>query len=34
MDAIPELGQHTQSILTELGYDAATIRQLHSEKAI
>ena len=34
MDAIPELGQHTQSILTELGYDAATIRQLQSEKAI
>lgn len=34
MDAIPELGQHTQSILSELGYDAATISQLQSEKAI
>jgi itaconate CoA-transferase len=34
MDAIPELGQHTQSILSELGYDAERINQLKSEKAI
>jgi itaconate CoA-transferase len=34
MDAIPELGQHTQSILSELGYDAERISQLKSEKAI
>jgi crotonobetainyl-CoA:carnitine CoA-transferase CaiB-like acyl-CoA transferase len=34
MDAIPELGQHTQSILSELGYDAERITQLKSEKAI
>jgi len=34
MDAIPELGQHTQSILSELGYDDARINQLKSEKAI
>jgi crotonobetainyl-CoA:carnitine CoA-transferase CaiB-like acyl-CoA transferase len=25
MGAIPELGQHTESILTELGFDAVTI---------
>ena len=34
MDAIPALGQHTELILSELGYDAAAITALHTEKAI
>jgi crotonobetainyl-CoA:carnitine CoA-transferase CaiB-like acyl-CoA transferase len=27
MGAIPELGQHSESILTEFGFDAAAIAQ-------
>jgi itaconate CoA-transferase len=34
MDAIPALGEHTESILHEFGYDAAAIAALKSEKAI
>jgi itaconate CoA-transferase len=34
MDAIPALGQHTASILEELGYDAAAITALENGKAI
>ncbi|MFT5440696.1 MAG: crotonobetainyl-CoA:carnitine CoA-transferase CaiB-like acyl-CoA transferase [Alphaproteobacteria bacterium] len=32
--ATPEAGEHTDALLTELGYDAATIARLHEEKAI
>jgi itaconate CoA-transferase len=34
MDAVPALGEHTDAILRELGYDAAAIEKLHAEKAI
>jgi len=34
MDAIPALGQHTDAILNELGYDTAHIERLRSEHAI
>jgi itaconate CoA-transferase len=34
MDAIPALGEHTASILRELGFDDATIAQLRSDGAI
>jgi itaconate CoA-transferase len=34
MDAIPALGQHTEAILAELGYDAEQISRLRGEKAI
>ena len=34
MDAIPALGQHTQAILRELGYDDAAIAHLSNAKAI
>ena len=34
MDPIPALGQHTESILSELGYDTAAITALHTKKAI
>ena len=34
MDPIPALGQHTVSILAELGYDAAAIAELETSKAI
>ena len=34
MDPVPALGQHTDSILSELGYDAAAIERLRQEKAI
>lgn len=34
MDAIPALGEHTESILNEFGYDVAAIAALKSEKAI
>ena len=34
MDPIPALGEHTAAILAELGYDAAAITALQTEKAI
>jgi crotonobetainyl-CoA:carnitine CoA-transferase CaiB-like acyl-CoA transferase len=34
MDAVPALGEHTDSILRELGYDAARIATLRGAKAI
>lgn len=34
MDPVPALGQHTESILAELGYAPERIAQLHSEDAI
>ncbi len=34
MDAVPALGEHTEAILRELGYEAAAIDKLRGEKAI
>ena len=34
MDAVPALGQHTEAILTELGFDAAAIAALRLQEAI
>jgi itaconate CoA-transferase len=34
MDAVPALGQHTDAILGELGYDADAIARLRSDGAI
>lgn len=34
MDAVPALGQHTDAILQELGYDAQAIAALREEKAV
>ena len=34
MDPVPALGQHTDAILGELGFDADRIARLHAEKAI
>jgi itaconate CoA-transferase len=34
MDAVPALGQHTETILTELGWPAEAIARLRSESAI
>jgi itaconate CoA-transferase len=34
MEAVPALGEHTESILTELGYDSGTIARLRSAGAI
>jgi crotonobetainyl-CoA:carnitine CoA-transferase CaiB-like acyl-CoA transferase len=34
MDAVPALGQHTASILAELGFGAAEIEQMSGEGAI
>jgi len=34
MDAVPTLGQHTEAILAEFGYDAAAVSALHAEGAV
>jgi itaconate CoA-transferase len=34
MDAIPSVGQHTDEILAELGYDAQRIAELHALNAL
>ena len=34
MDPVPALGQHTDGILQELGYDSAAIARLRQEKAV
>ena len=34
MDAVPGLGQHTDAILTGLGYSAAQIATLHEQGAV
>ena len=34
MDPVPALGQHTDAILAELGYDTAAIRALHGAEAV
>jgi itaconate CoA-transferase len=34
MDPVPALGQHTDAILGELGFDAERIAKLHAEKAV
>jgi crotonobetainyl-CoA:carnitine CoA-transferase CaiB-like acyl-CoA transferase len=34
MDAVPALGEHTDAILRELGYDDAAIAALRAAKAV
>jgi crotonobetainyl-CoA:carnitine CoA-transferase CaiB-like acyl-CoA transferase len=34
MDAIPDVGQHTDEVLRELGYDEATIAELRTSRAV
>jgi crotonobetainyl-CoA:carnitine CoA-transferase CaiB-like acyl-CoA transferase len=34
MDAIPALGEHTDAILREIGYDAAFFERLRAEGAV
>ena len=34
MGAVPALGQHTDAILTELGYDATAIAKLRAEGVV
>jgi crotonobetainyl-CoA:carnitine CoA-transferase CaiB-like acyl-CoA transferase len=34
MGAIPEIGQHTDDVLKELGYDEPTIKQFHDARVI
>jgi len=34
MDPVPALGEHTNAILTELGYDAAAIERLRAQAAV
>jgi crotonobetainyl-CoA:carnitine CoA-transferase CaiB-like acyl-CoA transferase len=34
MDAVPALGEHTDAILSELGYSASTIASLRQEGAV
>jgi crotonobetainyl-CoA:carnitine CoA-transferase CaiB-like acyl-CoA transferase len=34
MDAVPDVGEHTNAVLTALGYDAQEIAQLREEAAV
>jgi itaconate CoA-transferase len=34
MDPIPDVGQHTDEVLRELGYDEAAIAELHAARAV
>jgi crotonobetainyl-CoA:carnitine CoA-transferase CaiB-like acyl-CoA transferase len=34
MDAIPDIGEHSELILRELGFDDASIKELRQAKAI
>jgi crotonobetainyl-CoA:carnitine CoA-transferase CaiB-like acyl-CoA transferase len=34
MDPVPSVGQHTDAILSELGYDRTTIAKLRSQGAV
>jgi itaconate CoA-transferase len=34
MDDVPALGQHSDAILSELGYSASDIERLHGEAAV
>ncbi len=34
MDPVPALGEHTDAVLVELGYDAAEIRALHDAAVV
>jgi crotonobetainyl-CoA:carnitine CoA-transferase CaiB-like acyl-CoA transferase len=34
MDPIPAVGQHTEEILSEIGYDETRIRALHDAGAV
>jgi itaconate CoA-transferase len=34
MDAIPDIGEHSEAILTELGFDIQTIQELREAQAI
>ena len=34
MDPVPALGEHTDALLAELGYDAAAIAHLHAANAV
>ena len=34
MDPVPALGEHTDALLAELGYDAAAIERLHAANAV
>jgi itaconate CoA-transferase len=34
MDAVPDVGQHTDAVLASLGYSAAEVSKLHAEEAV
>ena len=34
MDPVPDVGEHTDAILTELGYDAEDIARLHKARTV
>jgi crotonobetainyl-CoA:carnitine CoA-transferase CaiB-like acyl-CoA transferase len=34
MDLVPALGQHTDAILAELGWDDAAVAELHAQGAV
>jgi crotonobetainyl-CoA:carnitine CoA-transferase CaiB-like acyl-CoA transferase len=34
MDPVPGVGQHTEAILSELGYDTAKLEKLKAEGAV